>query len=102
MPTPHNTAEINQIAQTVFMPGDPLRAEYIAKKYLTDAVKVTEVRNMYGFTGSYNGVPVTVMGHGMGIPSVGIYTYELYNFYDVQSIIRIGSAGGLAEDCPNS
>ncbi|PKM63372.1 MAG: purine-nucleoside phosphorylase [Firmicutes bacterium HGW-Firmicutes-21] len=98
MPTPHNTAEINQIASTVFMPGDPLRAEYIAKKYLTDAVKVTEVRNMYGFTGKYNGKDVTVMGHGMGVPSVGIYTYELYNFYNVESIIRIGSAGGLAED----
>ena len=98
MPTPHNKAEKNQIADTVFMPGDPLRAEYIAKKYLADAVKVTDVRNMYGFTGGYNGRDVTVMGHGMGIPSVGIYTYELYNFYDVKSIIRIGSAGGLAED----
>lgn len=98
MPTPHNTAEIDQIANTVFMCGDPLRAEYIAKNYLTDAKKVTEVRNMYGFTGKYNGKDVTVMGHGMGMPSIGIYTYELFNFYNVDSIIRIGSAGGLADD----
>lgn len=98
MPTPHNTAEIDQIAKTVFMCGDPLRAEYIANKYLTNAKKVTEVRNMYGFTGKYDGKDVTVMGHGMGMPSIGIYTYELFNFYNVDSIIRIGSAGGLAED----
>ena len=98
MPTPHNTAEIEQIANTVFMCGDPLRAEYIAKNYLTDAKKVTEVRNMYGFTGKYDGKDVTVMGHGMGMPSIGIYTYELFNFYNVDSIIRIGSAGGLADD----
>lgn len=98
MPTPHNTAENSQIAKTVFMSGDPLRAEYIAKNYLTDAKKVTSVRNMYGFTGEYNGKEITVMGHGMGMPSIGIYTYELYNFYDVDSIIRIGSAGGLADD----
>jgi purine-nucleoside phosphorylase len=98
MPTPHNTAEIDQIAKTVFMSGDPLRAEYIAKNYLTDAKKVTEVRNMYGFTGKFGGKDVTVMGHGMGMPSIGIYTYELYNFYNVESIIRIGSAGGLADD----
>ncbi len=98
MPTPHNTAEIDQIAKTVFMCGDPLRAEYIAKNYLTDTQKVTEVRNMYGFTGKYDGKDVTVMGHGMGMPSIGIYTYELFNFYNVDSIIRIGSAGGLAAD----
>lgn len=98
MPTPHNKAEINQIASTVFMPGDPLRAEYIAKNFLTDAVKINEVRNMYGFTGKFNGKDVTVMGHGMGMPSVGIYTYELYNFYNVDSIIRIGSAGGLSDN----
>lgn len=98
MPTPHNTAQIDQIANTVFMCGDPLRAEYIAKNYLTDAKKVTEVRNMYGFTGKYDGKNVTVMGHGMGMPSIGIYTYELFNFYNVDSIIRIGSAGGLADD----
>jgi purine-nucleoside phosphorylase len=95
MPTPHNTAEIDQIAKTVFMCGDPLRAEYIAKNYLTDTQKVTEVRNMYGFTGKYDGKDVTVMGHGMGMPSIGIYTYELFNFYNVDSIIRIGSAAGL-------
>lgn len=98
MSTPHNTAEIGQIAKTVFMSGDPLRAEYIAKNYLTDAVKVTEVRNMYGFSGKFEGKEVTIMGHGMGMPSVGIYTYELYNHYDVDSIIRIGSAGGLADN----
>jgi purine-nucleoside phosphorylase len=80
------------------MCGDPLRAEYIAKNYLTDTQKVTEVRNMYGFTGKYDGKDVTVMGHGMGMPSIGIYTYELFNFYNVDSIIRIGSAGGLADD----
>lgn len=98
MPTPHNKAKVNQIAPTVFMSGDPLRAEYIAKNFLTDAKKVTEVRNMYGFTGKFDGKEVTVMGHGMGIPSAGIYTYELYNFYNVENIIRIGSAGGLAND----
>ncbi|MDD4164503.1 MAG: purine-nucleoside phosphorylase [Eubacteriales bacterium] len=98
MSTPHNKAEIGQIAKTVFMCGDPLRAEYIAKNYLKDAIKVTEVRNMYGFTGSYNGREISVMGHGMGMPSIGIYTYELYNHYDVDSIIRVGSAGGLADN----
>ncbi len=98
MATPHNSADIKDIAPTVLMPGDPLRAEFIAKEFLTNSRLVTSVRNMYGFTGEYKGVPVTVMGHGMGIPSAGIYTYELFNFYNVDSIIRVGSAGGLAED----
>lgn len=96
-PTPHNAARAGDIAPTVLMPGDPLRAQYIADTYLDDARCVNEVRNMLAFTGTYQGNPVTVMGGGMGMPSMGIYSYELYEFYDVQSIIRIGSAGGVAE-----
>lgn len=98
MSTPHNAAEPGQIAQTVLMPGDPLRAKFIAETYLDNAVLFTDVRNMYGYTGTYNGKPVSVMGHGMGMPSVGLYTYELYNFYNVQTIIRTGSAGGIQPD----
>ena len=98
MSTPHNAAESGQIAQTVLMPGDPLRAKFIAETYLDNAVLFTDVRNMYGYTGTYNGKPVSVMGHGMGMPSVGLYTYELYNFYNVQTIIRTGSAGGIQPD----
>ena len=97
-PTPHNAAKAGDIAKTVLMPGDPLRARYIAEKYLDDARCVNEVRNMLAFTGTYQGSPVTVMGHGMGMPSVGIYSYELYNFYDVDAIIRIGSAGAYADE----
>jgi len=78
------------------MPGDPLRAQVIAQKYLSEARCVNEIRGMLGFTGSYKGVPVSVMGSGMGIPSIGIYSHELYSCYDVQNIIRIGSAGGIA------
>lgn len=99
MPTPHNSAQKEQIAKTVFMSGDPLRAEYIAKNYLTDAELVNSVRGMYAYTGFYRGERVSVMGHGMGMPSAAIYTYELFNFYGVENIIRIGSAGGLADDC---
>ncbi len=98
MSTPHNAADPGQIAQTVLMPGDPLRAKFIAETYLDNAVLFTDVRNMYGYTGTYNGKPVSVMGHGMGMPSVGLYTYELYNFYNVQTIIRTGSAGGIQPD----
>lgn len=98
MSTPHNAAAPGQIAKTVLMPGDPLRAKFIAENYLTDAVCFNQVRNMYGYTGSYKGKRVSVMGSGMGIPSIGIYAYELYHFYDVENIIRIGSAGGLSDD----
>lgn len=95
MSTPHNAAEKGDIAQTVLMPGDPLRAKMIAETYLTDVKCYNTVRNMFGYTGNYNGKPVSVQGSGMGIPSIGIYSYELYNMYDVKSIIRVGSAGGL-------
>ncbi len=98
MSTPHNAAEKGDIAKTVLMPGDPLRAKVIAETYLTDVRCYNTVRNMFGYTGNYNGKPVSVQGSGMGIPSIGIYSYELYNMYDVQSIIRIGSAGGLGKD----
>jgi len=97
-PTPHNSAKKGDIAKTVLMPGDPLRAKYIAENYLTDVTMFNTVRNMFGYTGKYNGKEVSVMGGGMGMPSVGIYTYELYNFYDVDNIIRIGSAGAYADD----
>ena len=97
IPTPHNGAKPGEIAKTVLMPGDPLRAKYIAENYLGEARCFNTVRNMLGYTGTYRGRPVSVMGGGMGMPSVGIYTYELFNFYGVDSIIRVGSAGGLAE-----
>ncbi|MFU0831405.1 MAG: Purine nucleoside phosphorylase DeoD-type [Oscillospiraceae bacterium] len=97
VPTPHNGAKLGDIAKTVLMPGDPLRAKYIAENYLENVKCFNTVRNMLGFTGSYQGKPVSVMGGGMGMPSVGIYTYELFNFYDVDNIIRIGSAGGIAD-----
>jgi purine-nucleoside phosphorylase len=96
MPTPHNTAEKGQIAKTVLMPGDPLRAKMVAETFLKDAVQFTAVRGMLGFTGTYDGRPVSVMGHGMGMPSVGIYSYELYTQYDVENIVRIGSAGAYS------
>ncbi len=98
MSTPHNSANKGDIAKTVLMPGDPLRAKYIAEKYLTDVKQFNSVRNMFGYTGKYNGKERSVMGGGMGIPSIGIYSYELYNFYDVDTIIRIGSAGGISDD----
>ena len=98
MPTPHNSAEKGQIAKTVLMPGDPLRAKYIAENFLENAALVNNVRGVQGYTGTYGGAPVTVMASGMGIPAIGIYSYELYNFYDVENIIRIGSAGALADD----
>lgn len=94
-PTPHNAAQAGDIAKTVLMPGDPLRAQYIADTYLEDVVCFNTVRNMLGFTGIYHGKPVSVMGGGMGMPSIGIYSYELFHNYDVDAIIRIGSAGGL-------
>lgn len=98
MPTPHNTAKKEEIAKTVLMPGDPLRAKFIAETFLEDAKLVNNVRGIHGYTGTYKGVPVTVMASGMGMPSIGIYSYELFNFYDVDTIIRIGSAGAIAED----
>ena len=97
-PTPHNQATEGQIAKTVLMPGDPLRAKYVADTYLEDVTCFNQVRNMLGFTGTYKGKPVSVMGSGMGVPSFGIYSFELFNFYDVDNIIRIGTAGGLAPD----
>lgn len=99
-PTPHNAATKGQIAKTVLMPGDPLRAKFVAETYLDEGsvTRFNEVRNMLGFTGTYKGKPVSVMGSGMGMPSIGIYSYELFNFYDVDNIIRIGTAGGLAPD----
>ncbi|WP_314944045.1 purine-nucleoside phosphorylase [Olsenella uli] len=97
VPTPHNDALEGQIAPLVLMPGDPLRARYIAEGYLEDVTCFNGVRNMLGFTGTYQGNPVSVMGSGMGMPSIGIYSYELYNFYDVDAIVRIGSAGGIGD-----
>lgn len=98
MGTPHNMAEKGQIAKKVLMPGDPLRAKYIAETYLGDPVCFNTVRNMLGYTGTYKGEIVSVMGGGMGIPSIGIYSYELYHEYDVDKIIRIGSAGAIQDD----
>lgn len=96
--TVHNEAKKGEIAKTVLMPGDPMRAKYIAENFLEDAKLVNQVRGMYAFTGKYKGVEVTVMGSGMGLPSMGIYCYELYKFYDVEHIIRIGSCGANQED----
>lgn len=98
MATPHLNAEPGDFAPTVLMPGDPLRAQYIAETFLSDVRKVTEVRNMLGFTGSYNGTPVSVQGSGMGIPSIQIYATELFKFFDVEQIIRVGSCGALQDD----
>ncbi|MDD3239217.1 MAG: purine-nucleoside phosphorylase [Lachnospira sp.] len=98
MSTAHNQAQSGQIAKTVLMPGDPLRAEYIANEYLTDVVCFNQVRNMLGFTGNYKGQSVSVMGSGMGMPSIGIYSHELYCDYGVENIIRIGSAGALSDE----
>lgn len=98
IPTPHNTAKIDDFAKTVLMPGDPLRAKLIAENYLDDPVLVNGVRGINGYTGLYEGKMVSVMASGMGMPSIGIYSYELFNYYNVDNIIRIGSAGGLTEE----
>ena len=98
MSTPHNSADKGDFAKTVLMPGDPLRAEFIAKTYLKNPILVNNVRGIQGYTGEYKGKKVSVMASGMGMPSIGIYSYELYNFYDVENIIRIGSAGGLTSE----
>ncbi|HDD6498633.1 TPA: purine-nucleoside phosphorylase [Staphylococcus aureus] len=96
--TPHIQPNGVKIAKTVLMPGDPLRAKYIADNFLENVEQFNDVRNMFGYTGTYKGKEVSVMGSGMGIPSIGIYSYELYNFFDVDTIIRIGSCGALQEN----
>ena len=98
IPTPHIEAKKEEIAGTVIMPGDPLRAKYVAEHFLENAKLVNKVRNVYGYTGTYKGKELTVMASGMGMPSMGIYSYELFKFYDVENIIRIGTAGALRED----
>lgn len=98
IPTPHIGAKAGEIAETVIMAGDPLRAKFMADNFLDNAVQFNNVRGMLGFTGTYKGKRVSVMGHGMGIPSIGIYTYELFNFYDVKTIIRVGSVGSINKD----
>jgi len=96
--TPHNEAKKEDIAKIVLMPGDPLRAKYIAENFLENPRLVNSVRNMYGYTGTYKGKEITVFAHGMGIPSMGIYSYELFKFYDVENVIRIGSCGAYDPD----
>jgi purine-nucleoside phosphorylase len=98
MATPHIEAKLGDIAEIVLMPGDPLRAKFIAENYLEEPVLFNTVRNMLGYTGYYKGKRISVMGSGMGIPSIGIYAYELYKFYDVKKIIRIGSCGAYSPD----
>ena len=98
MATPHIEATENEFAKTVLMPGDPLRAKFIAENFLDDAKCITRVRNMFGYTGTYKGKPISVMGSGMGIPSISIYATELYNEYGVENIIRIGSCGAVRDD----
>ncbi len=98
MATPHNRALEGQIAKTVLMPGDPLRAKFIAETFLENVEMFNDVRNMFGYTGTYKGHKISVMGSGMGMPSIGIYSYELFAFYGVENIIRIGSAGSYSKD----
>ena len=97
-PTPHIGAKLGEIAKTVIMAGDPLRVKLMSEMFLENAVQFNNVRGMLGYTGTYKGKRVSVMGHGMGMPSIGIYTYELFNFYGVESIIRVGSAGAIRTD----
>ena len=97
-PTPHNEAKLGDFAKTVLMPGDPLRAQFIAENFLEDAKLVNNVRGIHGYTGTYKGKPVSVMASGMGMPSMAIYSYELFNFYDVDNIIRVGTAGVVKAD----
>jgi len=97
-PTPHIGAKLGDIAETVIMAGDPLRVKFMAETFLDNPVQFNNVRGMLGYTGTYKGKRVSVMGHGMGMPSIGIYTYELYNFYGVKTIIRVGSAGSIQHD----
>ncbi len=98
IPTPHIEAKLGDIAKTVIMAGDPLRAKFMAERYLENPVQYNNVRGMLGYTGTYKGTRVSIQGHGMGIPSIGIYTYELFNFYEVDTIIRVGSAGAIDDD----
>lgn len=98
MATPHNQAQIGEIAKTVLMPGDPLRAQLVAEHYLENPVQFNSVRNMFGYTGTYKDKVISVMGSGMGIPSISLYAYELYKFYGVENIIRIGSTGTYKEE----
>ncbi len=98
VPTPHIHAKVGDFAKTVLMPGDPLRAKFIAETFLENAVLVNNVRGIQGYTGTYKGKRVSVMASGMGMPSIGIYSYELFNFFDVDNIIRIGSAGAISTD----
>ena len=100
IPTPHIKAKPEDFAPTVLMPGDPLRSKFIAETFLEDAVLVNNVRGVQGYTGTYKGKKVSVMASGMGMPSMGIYSYELFNFFGVENIIRIGSAGALHADIP--
>lgn len=95
IPTPHISAKLGDFAETVLMPGDPLRSKFIAENFLDDPVLVNNVRGVQGYTGTYKGKRVSVMASGMGMPAIGIYSHELFNFYDVKNIIRIGTAGGL-------
>ena len=99
MSTPHNGAKKGDFAKTVLMPGDPLRAKFIAEHFLENVRQVNGVRNMFGYTGTYKGKEVSVMGSGMGMPSIGIYSYELYTEYDVDKIIRVGTCGSYSPDC---
>lgn len=98
LPTSHIEAKLGDIAKTVLMPGDPLRAKFIADTFLTEVTCFNTIRNMFGYTGYYKGKRVSVMGSGMGMPSIGIYSYELYNFYEVDNIIRIGTAGSISQN----
>lgn len=98
IPTPHIEAKAGDFAKTVLMPGDPLRAKFIAETFLTDAKLINNVRGVQGYTGTYKGKQVSVMASGMGMPSIGIYSYELFNFYDVENIIRVGTAGVIRPD----
>lgn len=98
MSTPHNQANLGEIAKTVLMPGDPLRAKFLADTYLENVRQFNTVRNMFGYTGTYKGKEVSIMGSGMGMPSIGIYSYELFTQYHVEAIIRIGSCGALMEN----
>ena len=98
IPTPHISANYGDFAKTVLMPGDPLRAKYYAEELLENPRLVNEVRNMLAYTGTYKGVPVSIMGSGMGMPSISLYAHELYNFYGVENIIRVGSTGSIQPD----
>ncbi len=98
MTTPHNSAKKGDIAETILLPGDPLRAKFIAENFLEDVTQFNSIRNMFGFTGTYKGKKVSVMGTGMGVPSIGIYSYELIHFYGVKNLIRVGSCGAFDEN----